>query len=99
MAAAESRAAYSTMSRELQVQREKIGFWMHFSAFLLVNGLIAAINLLYTPGVVWFIFVLFPWGIGVAAHFIGAFYLAPVRLREKEIAAQNPSFGGAAPPS
>ncbi len=83
---------------ELKVQREKLGFWMHFATYLLINGMLATMNLLYAPHGIFFIFVLFPWGIGIVAHFIGAYYTVPLRLREQALgtAAQAPS---APPPS
>lgn len=85
MATVEARPVTRSHLTELSLQREKIGFWMHFTAYALVNLLIFSLNVFYTPGVVWFIFVLFPWGIGVVAHFLGAYYLAPIRAREKEL--------------
>ncbi len=88
-----SRSTVTLGLQELRLRREKIGFWMHFSAYAFVNALIAAMNLAYSPGTIWFIFVLFPWGIGVVAHFLGAYYLAPIRAREKELeAAQGPEL-------
>ncbi len=98
MPAVESRTGYPRTLTELTIQKEKLGFWMHFTAYALVNGLIASMNLIYSPSTIWFIFVLFPWGIGVVAHFIGAYYSTPLKLREKELLAQtNPS--GKSPPT
>ncbi len=93
MVAVEARASAHEALSALALQREKFGFWLHFSAYVFVNLLIISMNLLYSPGVVWFIFVLFPWGIGVAAHYIGAYYIAPIRAREKELKAQAEAHG------
>ncbi len=85
MTAFEARAARLTSLRQVALERERIGFWMHFSAYVLVNVFLVALNAIYSPSVVWFIFVLIPWGIGIAAHFIGAYYVAPLRARETEL--------------
>ncbi len=97
MASVATRATVSNPLTALSLQREKYGFWMHFSAYVFVNLLIASMNLLYSPGAIWFIFVLFPWGIGVAAHFVGAYYLAPLRARENELKAQVATASTAPP--
>ena len=44
------------------------GFLIHFGIFVLVVGLLAALNLYRNPGNPWFLWVLMGWGIGVAAH-------------------------------
>jgi uncharacterized membrane protein HdeD (DUF308 family) len=43
-------------------------FVIHLGIFVLVVGLLAAINLYRNPDRLWFIWVLLGWGIGVAAH-------------------------------
>lgn len=55
--------------------KEKVSFYTHFAIYLSVNALLIAIWWA-TSGPVffpWFIFPLFGWGIGIAAHFIDAF--------------------------
>ncbi len=96
MTAFEARTARLSSLSQVALERERIGFWMHFSAYVLVNVFIIALNAIYSPSVVWFIFVLIPWGIGVAAHFIGAYYVAPLRAREKEL---RGATGPGEPPS
>jgi len=44
------------------------GFLIHLGVYVLVVGLLAALNLYRNPGNIWFIWVLLGWGIGVAAH-------------------------------
>jgi hypothetical protein len=43
-------------------------FIIHLCVFVLVVGLLAALNLYRNPGNPWFLWVLIGWGIGVAAH-------------------------------
>lgn len=54
---------------------EKAGFYMHLAVYIAVNLFLIAIWWSTGgPGTFpWFIFILFGWGIGIAAHFIGAF--------------------------
>ena len=44
------------------------GFLIHLGVYVLVVGLLAALNLYRNPGNLWFVWVLIGWGIGVAAH-------------------------------
>lgn len=44
------------------------GFFFHFSAYVLVNAILIAVNLLLTPQVLWFIWPLLGWGVGILAH-------------------------------
>src|SRR5262249_10242506 len=44
------------------------GFVIHLGIFMVVVGLLAAINLYRRPDHIWFIWVLAGWGIGVPAH-------------------------------
>jgi 2TM domain len=44
------------------------GFLIHLGVYVLVVGLLAALNLYRNPDNLWFIWVLLGWGIGVAAH-------------------------------
>ena len=52
---------------------DRIGFYIHFIAYVAVNfGLF--LTWFYTgQGFPWFLFVLLFWGIGLAAHAIGVF--------------------------
>jgi hypothetical protein len=50
-----------------QVQRLKALYW-HFAIFLLINGLLLAINLTTSHHRLWFVWPLMCWGIGLALH-------------------------------
>lgn len=91
-------SSYRSALTDLAIRREKIGFWMHLSVYVFVNALLVAENLIYSPSTVWFVFVLFPWGIGVVAHYIGAYHLTPLKMREKELRATADAPGNLAPP-
>jgi hypothetical protein len=44
------------------------GFVIHLLIFVVVVGLLAALNLYRNPQKIWFVWVLAGWGIGLAAH-------------------------------
>jgi len=50
------------------------------AAYILVNAALIAINLIYSPRVIWFLYPLIGWGIGISAH-----YLFGVRWIQKEL--------------
>lgn len=60
--------------------QDKVGFYVHFAVFAAVNAMFVAIwwfTSVATGGAVafpWFIFPLFGWGIGIAAHYVAAFH-------------------------
>lgn len=51
----------------------KIKFYINFTAYVVINVILAVINWLYTPGFWWVAFPLFFWGIGVLKDFLKAF--------------------------
>jgi len=62
----------------------KLGFRTHVFVYAIVNAGLAAINLLTSPGYLWFLWALIGWGIGLAAH-AAAVYLDGERIRERMI--------------
>ncbi len=59
-----------------QVQEIK-GFYSHLLSFVVVMIIIIYINLKYTPEVLWFIWTLLGWGIGVLLHGMRVFNFFP----------------------
>jgi 2TM domain len=51
-----------------------LGFKIHFAAYVAVNLLLIAINLLTTPNLLWFYWPLLGWGIGIIAHGAAIYY-------------------------
>lgn len=62
------------------VQRLR-GVYIHAAAFVAVNSFLIVVDLMTTPGLLWFYWPLFGWGIGLAAHvssiFISERFLGP----------------------
>lgn len=64
-----------------KVVKARIGFYIHVVIFLIVNAILVGVNLSTTPGRLWFPWPLFGWGVGVAAHALGVFWLPGLRDR------------------
>ncbi len=52
---------------------EKLGFYIHLTTYILVNGLLIAINLMTSPGTYWFVWPLVGWGVGLILHGLSVF--------------------------
>ena len=46
----------------------RLGFYRHLAVYLGVNALLLVINLLTSPGTLWFYWPLLGWGVAIAAH-------------------------------
>ena len=49
------------------------GFYQHLASYLVVNAALVIINLLTSPGYLWFVWPLGGWGIGLALHALSVF--------------------------
>ena len=61
-----------------KVARAKIGFYIHLTAYVVVNALLVAINLVTSTGYLWFKWPLLGWGVGILTHAIVVFALLQV---------------------
>jgi len=52
------------------VEEEKKGFRIHRTVYLCVISLLAFVNLQLTPELIWFVFPLTGWGIGLTIHYL-----------------------------
>ena len=52
----------------------KIGFFIHLAIFILVNSILAAVDILGSPEKLWFYWPLGGWGLGVLLHGFGVYY-------------------------
>ena len=59
------------------------GFLYHFAAFVLVNLILIAVNLIATPDKIWFYWPLLGWGIGILAHGLAVKYSAEEKVRRR----------------
>lgn len=54
--------------RARDIAHAKMDFYKHLAAYVVVNAFMLALDLLTTPGNLWFYWVMLGWGIGLAAH-------------------------------
>ncbi len=62
--------------RAKAVTGTKFSFYIHLTVFVLVNLLLAGINMAVSPGFFWFLFPLAGWGFGLLIHALVAFSLS-----------------------
>jgi hypothetical protein len=67
----------------------KLGFYIHLGVYILVNGIMVAVNLMTSPETYWFIWPLIGWGIGVLFHGLSVFVFGDgLAIRKKMIDAE-----------
>jgi len=66
----------------------KLGIYIHLTAYIAVNLLLVVVNFSTTPQLLWFLWPLFGWGIGLFAHWFAVFVGPKLmrRLVERELA-------------
>jgi hypothetical protein len=60
------------------------GFYMHLAAYIAVNLLLFGINMVTSPGTLWFFWVTIFWGVGLIFHGLGVFVGGRVLGRDWE---------------
>ncbi|RLG98237.1 hypothetical protein DRO47_00280 [Candidatus Bathyarchaeota archaeon] len=79
---------YKRAYREMRKEEEKSGFLVHLIVYILVNTMLIAVNLLYSPEVIWFFYPLIGWGIGISMHYLFAVRFLEKTLKEREAKAE-----------
>ena len=79
---------YKRAYREMRKEEEKRGFVVHLIVYILVNGMLIAVNLLYSPEVIWFFYPLIGWGIGISMHYLFVVRFLEKTLKEREAKAE-----------
>jgi hypothetical protein len=65
----------------------KLGFYVHAGVFALVNLALYAVSERYTPSLMWNVWPLMGWGIGLAFHSLAVFFLGSgSSLRQRMVA-------------
>ena len=70
--------------------RAKLGFYQHLALYLVVNAILLAVNLVFSPGTLWFYWSVAGWGLAVAAHGVTVYLFGPEsillrKLEEREL--------------
>jgi hypothetical protein len=88
------RATLERSAMQAVVSRRRRSLVLHALGFLLLNGLLFAVNAATTPGEWWVLFPVFFWGLALLAHAFLTFASAPARgalERERRRLAPSPS--------
>ena len=80
---------YKEVYLDMIIRREKKAFTIHSIAYVIGNTLLIAINLLFVPQFLWFVFPLVGWGAGLAIHYYLGVRTAPRRIEKDEMMAEN----------
>ncbi|MBE0481567.1 MAG: 2TM domain-containing protein [Dehalococcoidia bacterium] len=62
-----------TLHRAEKIVAEKIGFYRHLAAFVAVNAVLIAVNMVFSREFYWFVLILAAWGLVLFAHFVSVF--------------------------
>ena len=84
----ENQEAYERASKRVAA---KMSFFIHLTIYVVINLLLVVINLVTSPGHLWFYWALFGWGIGLFFHGLSVFFFGRLdnikeRMIEKEMA-------------
>ena len=67
----------NTTDEKYQEAKQRVkqlkGFYVHLTVYVLVNAMLFLINLTTTPDVLWFIWPLIGWGVGILMHAVYVF--------------------------
>ena len=77
----ENQQAYEKASKRVAA---KLSFYIHLTVYVVVNLLLVAVNLVTSPGHLWFYWPLFGWGIGLFFHGLLRFLLREARQHQRE---------------
>lgn len=79
---------YKRAYREMEKEDARNGFLVHLVVYVLVNIMLIAVNLVYTREVIWFLYPLVGWGIGLSMHYLFGVHWLEKALIEKEAKAE-----------
>lgn len=70
----ENTITYNDAKRHVE---RKVGFFIHLTAYVVVNSGLMLFNFLVVPAKLWAFWPLLGWGIGLLFHGVGTFLNAP----------------------
>ena len=80
---------YQRALREVRMEKAKRSFTIHLIVYIIVNVMLIAINLIYTPKTIWFFYPLLGWGIGIAIHYYAGVLHFPKKMEAEEALAER----------
>ncbi|MBK9014910.1 MAG: 2TM domain-containing protein [Saprospiraceae bacterium] len=64
--------------------KAKKAFYQHLMSYAIVNLFLLALNLITSPGSLWFVFPMLGWGVGLAFHYVDVFGIPGFDILSKE---------------
>lgn len=80
--------SYKKAYRDIVMEQNRLGWYIHAIVYAIVNAWLIAINLIYVPSVIWFVWPLGGWGVGLAAHYLGAIRFGTTDIERREAQAE-----------
>ena len=77
---AEADRYYKAQKKVAEIKK----FYQHLTVYLLCNPIVIVVNLMTSPGYLWFIWSLMGWGIAIVLHGLKAFEFSPFYNKEWE---------------
>ena len=68
-----------------QNAKAKVEFRIHLINYIVINAILAVINLTLTPDYLWFIWPLLGWGIGIIFHALNVYFSPNTSIKERMI--------------
>ena len=78
---------YEEAERYYQAQKrvkEIREFYEHLTVFLICNPIVMVVNLMTSPGYLWFLWCVFGWGFAILMHGLKVFRVSPVFNKDWE---------------
>ncbi|MBK8563815.1 MAG: 2TM domain-containing protein [Saprospiraceae bacterium] len=72
------------LSKAKKKVKDKKDFYQHLMSYAIVNTFLFALNIITSPGYLWFVFPLMGWGVGLAFHYVGVFGIPGFDILSKE---------------
>ncbi|MRX68267.1 histidine kinase [Flavobacterium resistens] len=76
----EAERYYEAQKRVKEIKE----FYQHLTVFLLCNPIVIVVNLMTSPGYLWFIWSLLGWGFAIVMHAMKVFRISPAFSKEWE---------------
>jgi len=77
---AEADRYYKAQKKVAEIKK----FYQHLTVYLLCNPIVIVVNLMTSPGYLWFIWSLMGWGIAIVLNGLKAFEFSPFYNKEWE---------------
>lgn len=74
----------SELDRAKKRVKAKKSFYQHLMSYAIVNSFLFILNMITSPGYLWFVFPMLGWGVGLAFHYVDVFGIPGFDILSKE---------------